>query len=205
MDSKNKIAFFDFDGTLIKGDSFLLFSYYNFGKAKVWKIIFKFLPNLVKCKLRLCSKDLLKERIFSELFSGMNYTTFKFRGEDFARILDNHINGTIFEKAKCLSSEGIDTVIVSASIEEWIRPWAIMHGFKDVISTKVEIDKKNNILTGHFSTPNCNRLEKVRRIKQLYPGIKQYEIWVYGDGKGDQEMLLIANYPCPVKKYRSYI
>ena len=77
-------------------------------------------------------------------------------------------------------------VVVSASINNYLKPWCDKLGF-ELISTELEtVDGK---LTGKFSTPNCNGFEKVIRINKKYNLSNYEEIHVFGNSKGDLPML----------------
>lgn len=49
---------------------------------------------------------------------------------------------------------------------------------------------RNSHLTGKFATPNCYGMEKVVRLKKE---IEDYSLTVYGDSRGDKELMEIAN------------
>ena len=106
--------------------------------------------------------------------------------------------------------------IVSASIDNWVRPFAEMYLQSDnaqdksqgnvqdnvqdnkpsspiiVLGTKVEVDAAG-CLTGRFATPNCYGPEKVRRIEAVWPHREQYDVSAFGDSRGDKEMLAYAD------------
>ncbi|MFR5959660.1 MAG: haloacid dehalogenase-like hydrolase [Bacteroides stercoris] len=48
-------------------------------------------------------------------------------------------------------------------------------------------------LTGRFATANCYGEEKVKRLLQLYPDRTQYRLVVYGDSRGDKELLAFSD------------
>ena len=63
----------------------------------------------------------------------------------------------------------------------------------ELLCTEMEVN--DNRLTGKFSIPNCNGIEKLKRIKELV-NLEDYSmIYAYGDTKGDEAMLSIANKP----------
>lgn len=191
---KMKLALFDFDGTLINKDSFMLFSLFCLERRKVIASFMRILPELLIAKV--CRKDTgkIKENLFRYLFEGMDAEIFNQRCADFVEILDKHYN----KKLKLISEEfqkaNIPTIIVSASISNWLEPWAKKNGFTKVIATELEIDAQGK-LTGYFKTPNCKGSQKVERIKKELPDIDKYEIYAYGNSKGDKEMLSLATYP----------
>jgi HAD superfamily phosphoserine phosphatase-like hydrolase len=84
-------------------------------------------------------------------------------------------------------------MIISASMENWIKPWADVYGIGHVIATTVEI--KDGRLTGRFSSPNCHGKEKVRRLFETMGSLDQYHICSYGDSKGDQDLLDLSDEP----------
>ncbi len=84
--------------------------------------------------------------------------------------------------------------LVSASILDYLIPWAEDMGFTDVLATKLEIDAKG-IITGNFSGKNCKGDEKVRRLEECVNDLEKHEIYAYGDSRGDKEILAIADHP----------
>ena len=61
----------------------------------------------------------------------------------------------------------------------------------DLIATRLEI--KDDLMTGKFLTKNCYGIEKVNRVKEAY-NLDDYDcIYVYGDSRGDKELLELAD------------
>ena len=83
-------------------------------------------------------------------------------------------------------------MIISASIENWVEPFARYLGIDYILCTQVETDL-NGILTGAFLTSNCYGAEKVKRLVTFFPDRKSYYLIVYGDSKGDRELLAYAD------------
>jgi phosphatidylglycerophosphatase C len=80
-------------------------------------------------------------------------------------------------------------IVVSASAESWIAPWAASHQL-ELLCTKLEV--VHGKITGKIAGENCNGAEKVSRIK-AHLDINDYgRIIVYGDSKGDREMLALG-------------
>ena len=52
---------------------------------------------------------------------------------------------------------------------------------------------ENDICTGKLLGNDCNGLEKVRKIKEIYNLSKYEKIYAYGDTDGDKPMLDIAD------------
>jgi phosphatidylglycerophosphatase C len=97
------------------------------------------------------------------------------------------------ERIKWHQAQGHRCIIVSASIETYLEPWAKAKGFSDVVSSKVETDE-NGRITGNLIGHNCRGLEKVKRIEKLLGPKENYLLYAYGDSKGDKEMLDFADH-----------
>jgi HAD superfamily phosphoserine phosphatase-like hydrolase len=85
-------------------------------------------------------------------------------------------------------------VVISASLDIYVRPWAIKAGFADVIATHLET-REDGRVTGKLSGANCFGAEKVRRLEALLGPRSGYTLYAYGDSRGDKELLLSADYP----------
>ena len=88
--------------------------------------------------------------------------------------------------------QGVRVLVVSASVDNWVAPF--FPGV-DVQGTQAEVT--DGRLTGRFLTRNCYGQEKVNRLKQAVPELKnnrqQYYIVAFGDSRGDKEMLEFAD------------
>lgn len=189
-----KITFFDFDGTLTHHDTFIGFAKYCVGKVEFYKAFIKSIPMLCLWKLRFKSNSDTKQKLFSYLYKGMEYRRFKRYGYAYAPWIEDDLRTEIIEILKHHKRDGHKIIIVSASIDEWIRPWAESHGIDYIISTEIEKDKHGK-LTGRFKTKNCHGVEKVTRIKELFPDLEIHETWGYGNSSDDDSMLSIVNHP----------
>ena len=92
-----------------------------------------------------------------------------------------------------MKTEDFQQACLSASVPDWIRPWAQTVGIRLVEGTGLEV--REQTLTGRFSTPNCKGGEKVRRLRRLYPDFASETLHVYGDSSGDKELLTLADVP----------
>lgn len=198
---KRKLYAFDFDGTLTTADTLLVFIRYACG---TWRFFWGFLvhsPLLVLMKLKLYPNYCAKQRIFAWFFRGMKAETFDALCRRFAD--DNAC--LIRPKAKALLSklfaEGKSVCVVSASIDNWVRPFftEMARGSRSafyVLGTQVETDKDGR-LTGRFLSNNCYGAEKVKRLCKQLPELTthrcDYHIEAFGDSRGDRELLAFAD------------
>lgn len=187
-----KIAVFDFDGTLTTKDTLLLFIRFAVGTRRFITGFLLFSPLIVLMKLRLYDNSLCKERLFSWFFRGMAHSEFAELGRRFAgRVTAVARTETTAALARH-RQEGAAVYVISASIEEWVRPYCELLGVKEVLATQVEVDADGQ-LTGRFATPNCYGAEKVKRLLAVEPDRDSYHLTAYGDSNGDAEMFAMAD------------
>lgn len=191
-------AFFDFDGTLVKFDSFIKFAWHSLSPCLFVKGVIMSLPWLSGWKLRMCSGSIAKERLFYNWFKGWDLTDFNMKCKEFVPIIDAGIKNDIMAELASHQNAHHEIIIVSASLANWIEPWAILHSIDRVIATEPEVTEDRK-LTGKFRTPNCLGIEKVKRILRIYPDLKEYESWAYSDSDKDSPLLAEVSHGFKVK------
>ncbi|MBM6993043.1 MAG: haloacid dehalogenase-like hydrolase [Prevotella sp.] len=198
MSERQTVYIFDFDGTLTTKDTLLEFIRYAKGTGPLLLGFLLHAPLLVLMKLRLYPNYKAKQRLFSYYFKGMTLTDFNAVCKRFA-----HDNRTKLLRPQALDtlhdaqSHGHRILIVSASIDNWVRPFfpqslpatptppdtstaqslsPSMEGRGgsssdlsegDITILGTQIETHDGLLTGRFLTPNCYGPEKVRRIEEV--------------------------------------
>lgn len=188
---KKSLSLFDFDGTITTHDSLIKFIRYSVGDIKtVWGMIM-LSPMLLTYKFKLIPNYKAKEKMLSYFFRGMNQEYFQEVASAYSlKNIEIILRPKAMEKILWHKEQGHTIVVVSASIECWLKPWCNQNGL-ELISTKLEM--KDNFLTGKLLSRNCYGIEKVNRIKEEY-NLNEYEyIYAYGDSEGDKELLELAN------------
>ena len=191
---KGKVYAFDFDGTLTTRDTLLAFIRYSCGTGRFLCGFLLFLPMLLLMKFRLYPNWKAKQRIFSYYFRGMGEDTFNALCRSFAADSRHLLRLKGVETMRQAAAEGAEIVVISASIDNWVRPF--FEGDDrlqpvTVVGTQIEI--QDGRLTGRFLTPNCYGQEKVERFLALYPHRETYHLTAYGDSRGDRELLAFAD------------
>ena len=199
-----KIFVFDFDGTLTHADTLLAFIRFACGPVRMLLGFALYAPLLVLMKLKLYPNYKAKQKVFAHFFRGMTLTRFDALCTAFAQQGEHLLRPAARNFINTVRSEAYAMAIVSASIDNWVRPFAEMYlqssNSQDnksslpiiVLGTKVEVDSAG-CLTGRFATPNCYGPEKVRRIEAVWPHREQYDVSAFGDSRGDKEMLAYAD------------
>lgn len=188
-----KIYAFDFDGTLTTKDTLLEFIRFAKGSGQMFRGFLLFSPLLLLMKLHLYPNWKAKQLVFSYFFKGMNIHDFNALCTHFAEQNKHLLRPAGIEKVRqAIEEEQATVLIISASIDNWVRP------FFDEIDKKIQvlgtqIETKGDCLTGRFTTKNCYGQEKVNRLTALYPHREAYELIAFGDSKGDKELLDFAD------------
>ena len=188
-----KIYAFDFDGTLTTKDTLLEFIRFAKGRGQMFRGFLLFSPLLLLMKLHLFPNWKAKQKIFSYFFKGMNIDDFNALCTRFAEQNKHLLRPAGIEKVRqAIEEEQATVLIISASIDNWVRP------FFDEIDKKIQvlgtqIETNGGRLTGQFTTKNCYGQEKVNRLTALYPHREAYELIAFGDSRGDKELLDFAD------------
>lgn len=185
------IAFFDFDGTVTTEDTLFGFIRFAKGNAKFILGLFALIPVLIAYKLKFIPNYKAKQKMLSWFFKGCSEDKFKKIAYDYSmNCIDNIIRPRAIKKLNWHKSQNHKVVIVSASIDCWIRPWCYKNDF-ELIATKLEI--KDSTITGNLITKNCHGKEKANRIKEIFDLSSFETIYAYGDSVGDKDMLALAS------------
>lgn len=190
-----RIALFDFDGTLTRRDSLLPFLRYVRGTGNLALDLAAVAPDLARWKLGLATNEEAKTALLRKSLAGVSAAEFEAVGEDFAAThLDALLNPALHRRLLDHQAEGDVCVLVSASLEAYLRPWCVRHGFAACLASVLEV--RDGRLTGHLLEGNCWGEEKARRAKKwissTYPHHRPTLI-AYGDSRGDRQLLEMAD------------
>lgn len=188
------VAAFDFDGTLTYRDSLLPFMIFVRGKMRSTFYISLEIPRLLGFVLKMVSRQEAKEALLSRFFGGENIESLRRWGLEFSELsLPYLLKPEALQRFHWHKKQGHRCIIVSAGIDLYMQPWAKKVGFSDVISSQLAV-ASNNLVSGKLQGVNCWGPEKVQRINRLLGPKSGYVLYAYGDSRGDQEMLELADY-----------
>ena len=190
-DMKRQVVVFDFDGTLTTCDTFGKFICFALGRWRYYSGLLACFPLLVGYVLKIVPNYRAKEQLFGHFFRNTRYEVFVQLGKDFANNIEPLMRIDTLSRLKRHIADGAKIYVVSASIEEWVRPIVERYGNVTVLATQVEVN--NGVLTGHFLSKNCYGKEKIHRLLEIEPKREEYHLTAYGDSRGDKEMILQAD------------
>ena len=192
--NKPVVAAFDFDGTLTRRETLLPFLLHMLGATAVARHALVLSPTLVAYRLGLIRNDVAKERVFVQCLAGKRMDELQEAGERFAaHVLPGLLRQEAMQRLEWHRQQGHRCVVTSASLDIYVRPWAVKAGFDDVIATHLETHGDGRT-TGKLSGGNCFGIEKVRRLEALLGAREDYSLYAYGDSRGDRELLSSADY-----------
>jgi HAD superfamily hydrolase (TIGR01490 family) len=192
MEMKKIVYAFDFDGTLTTKDTLLEFIRFACGGKRLFWGLVLFSPLLVLMKLKLYPNWKAKQQFFSYFFKGMEIDHFDALCQRFATECADLMRPNGKAVIKKALAEGASVIIVSASIDNWVRPFFADYGDKVVVAC-TRIDVRHDHVTGKFLTKNCYGREKVKRIDRAFPHRSTYELIAFGDSMGDKQMMDYAD------------
>ena len=186
------LVLFDFDGTITKRDSLREFLFFYHGWLKVCLGFIILSPILAIYVIKIVPNHFAKQLLLSYFFKKEPIDVFNAKCFDFAM---HYIPKILRADAlNCIHNHLANqetVVVVSASPENWVKPWCNFMGLR-CIATKLEV--QNNKITGNYSGLNCYGKEKARRIEEDL-NLSDFEsIVAYGDSRGDREMLNLADH-----------
>jgi HAD superfamily hydrolase (TIGR01490 family) len=192
--TKKHVAAFDFDGTITRRDTLIEFIRFACGNVRFLSGFLLYSPLLVAFKLGLYPNWKAKQRIFTHFFGGMDNARFRRLCEDFYQQRGQSL--IYHEAQECIREHlaaGDEVVIISASAEDWVKPFAQILGVSHLLATQLELTDDGCRLTGRFASANCYGAEKVERLRSLFPRRDEILLTAYGDSRGDKELLAYAD------------
>ena len=185
------IVAFDFDGTLTIKDSFTAFLKWRAGPAGWIFGLANMVPDLALYVVDR-NRGRIKAASVRQFLKGQTREELSRDAERYAdEIWDSFMRPDALACWKAWGEKGAHRVIVTASPETTIAPFARRLGAENLIGTQLEFDSQDRV-TGRFATENCRRAEKVKRLRAVY-GQDVHLVAAYGDTSGDTEMIAMAD------------
>jgi HAD superfamily hydrolase (TIGR01490 family) len=186
------IAFFDFDGTLSRRDSFLAFIRFAVGRAAYWRGLAWLSPWVLLHYLGRCSNDKLKARFFGYYFGGRAETELQAVGEQFAATcLPRLVRPALLARLRGHRAQDHRVVVLTASSPLWLAGWARAEGV-ELVGTAFEV--RDGHYTGRLAGPNCHGERKRQLVAEYlarHPGLPTYG---YGNLPADAPFLALLQH-----------
>ena len=181
---------FDFDGTLTVSDSFTAFLKWRAGASSYYADMIRLTP----AALGYVSKrdpGRLKNAAIRTYLKGLPRKVLEQEAAEFATAFaPSMLRPDALKVWRRHRADGARMVIVSASPEPIVAPFARGLGADMLIASLISYDKEDRVGNGLLGR-NCRGPEKVRRLKEAF-GEDVHLAAAYGDTDGDKEMLEMA-------------
>ena len=192
---KPVVAAFDFDGTLTRRDTLFPFLLHVAGPLTFTIKFITLLPTLCLYALGLMRNDIAKIKVLQRFLANRDLAHLQQQAIDFAENkLPSLQRSAAMQRLSWHKQQGHRCVVVSASLELYLRPWALKAGFNDVLCSKLE-PIAGGLTSGKLLGENCFGAEKIRRLQALLGPREGYTLYAYGDSRGDKELLSAADFP----------
>lgn len=193
-DEKPVVAAFDFDGTLTTRDTLIPFLNYYAGPVGFIRGVARSLPALSAYGLRLMRNDVAKEKMLINFLAGTELPVLQQAGRQFAiDRLPSLVRPGALRRLHWHQAQGHTVVVISASLDVYLEPWAQATGIDRVLCTSLQPDRAG-VVSGRLAGSNCYGPEKMRRLEDSLGDRSDYILYAYGDSRGDRELLASADH-----------
>ena len=190
MRERANLALFDFDGTITDRDTFVPFLRYAAGGQRLlWGTLF-IAPMLLGYHLGVVSATRMRAASAFACFRGRTADSVENLGRQYVETLSSAIRSSARERLAWHRQNGDRVVVVSASLDVYLRPWCEAEGF-DLVCT--ELESRNGILAGRYRGGDCTGDEKARRVRAFYALDEYTSVYAYGDTEEDRALLGLAS------------
>jgi phosphatidylglycerophosphatase C len=197
VSSRGGVAAFDFDGTLVRGDSLPGFLTRLLGRRRFSRVLAEAAPAML-VGYQQTGRDGSKAALLRRALAGQAWSHVSAVGEDFGTRLAGRIRPQMVKRLAWHRQEGHRQVLVSASLAVYLEPFGRIAAFDDVIATRLETGSDGR-LTGRLDGPNVRAQQKALLLRAAL-GPAPVEVWAYGNSAGDREMLQMADHPMRVSR-----
>lgn len=192
------VVAFDFDGTLTVRDSFIAFLAWRAGAAGFMLGMARLSPHVLAYLVHR-DRGRLKAAALEVFLKGLDKLALEASAAAFARAAAPKLfRPDALAAWHGWKSQGAHRVIVTASPEILIAPFAKQLGAEGLIGTQIGFDALGRV-TGKLTSENCRAGEKVKRLEAVF-GQDLILTAAYGDTSGDTQMLARAK----AKGYRVF-
>ena len=200
----NELAIFDVDGTLVKGQSQLLFLKYLLSKKRINMLFYSRLVFwFILYKIGIVKNPIKPMEYAFSFIKGRTVAGISLWAHDFFLTeLRNHIYMDAVDVVRDHQSSGREVILVSNSVEFIVKEVADFLKVDRYIATTLE--KKDGLYTGKVASIVYGDL-KTEAVKKFVEenGLDIRTAWAYGDHDSDRFLLAAVKHPFAINASRS--
>ncbi|QQX81339.1 HAD-IB family hydrolase [Shewanella sp. KX20019] len=187
-----KLALFDFDGTLTRHDMYTRFILYSASPVRLVLGSIFLSPLYALYRLRIIPARKLRPLVSYCAFVGRDKAVITTLGKQYAlNVIPLSIRPEMLAALKRHQAEGADVVLVSASLDLYLRPWCESMGITLICS---EMSVKRGRYSGFYVSGDCSCEMKATKVQTQFTLSDYAEVFAYGDTDEDLAMLAIADH-----------
>ncbi len=199
-------ALFDFDGTIIKGDSIILLVRYAWQKKLLGlRGIARIAWATVLYGLKLCTPVHAKERTLAFLTGKTNAEVTAIATDFVKTVLLPRLRPEAMAELKRHRDAGHEILLVSASSTFYLKHLRQALGYTGLIATRMDVDE-TGVFSGYVSGDNCRGVQKPLRLAEYLAAkgdrLDYRTSSAYGDTYGDLPMLRLCAHKYAVNPRR---
>ena len=198
------LALFDFDGTITTKEMFTDFIHFATSKRRSLFARALLLPWLLLYKAGWYPAKKLRPLVAYMVFKGKKYQQINALGARYAQeVIPNYLRDQAMARIRWHQAQGDQVVVVSASLDMYLRHWCQQHGVQLICS---ELAVRGDKLSGYFVAGDCSRDAKATKVLAQYHLESRHsnineqshqkvykKIYAYGDTHEDLAMLALAD------------
>ena len=200
-------AFFDMDGTIVRTNLVHSFLFMTLNQPTVPSSIKKTVEGLVKLPAffvaERVSRTLFNEHLYAGYSGIYQDRLITLAQEHFEEVLKPNIFQGIYRLVDRAREKGLRLVVVSGSLDLFVKPLADHLGFDEVIANRLEM--KDGVATGRLVKPVVAGAAKSRLIHDYARALNVDLIasYAYSDSYSDYPMLAMVGKPAAVNPDRA--
>jgi len=185
-----ELALFDFDHTVTTCDTYARFLRRVATPEQLARAWWRVGPWLLAYRLRLISAARIRARVTRLAFTERHAHDIATLADGFAReFLPGVVRPEMLEQIRWHLEQQHTVVIVSGSLDLYLRPWCERHGLQLICN---RLEHRDGRLTGRYAGGDCAP-RKAARIRDHFDLSRFRRIHAYGDSIEDRPMLALAH------------
>lgn len=187
------LALFDFDNTITDRDSLSAFIKAHLPRRRLrWGGLLLVPLVLGYYRLKIVPAHVLRAAVMRIGLTGLARQPLVEAGRRYARdTLPGFVRPHALERIRWHQARGDTVVVVSASIDLYLRPWCRQQGVALICS---QLGHRRGRFTGRYRGRDCCGEHKARRILKRYRLRDYAAVHAYGDSAEDHAMLALAEH-----------
>lgn len=185
------LALFDFDGTITTKEMFTDFIHFSISKRRAFCTRILLFPWILLYKLGWYPAYKLRALVAFFAFRGKDYQQINTLGANYSQsVIPRYVRDHAIAKIRWHQDNGDEVVVVSASLDMYLRHWCYEHKLTLICS---ELEVKRDKLSGHFVAGDCSSAAKAQKILAQFTLSDFDKVYAYGDTEEDLAMLALAD------------